>query len=110
MEPGKEIAQGCDNNARTHSFLGCPRVASEAEADLSCDGSRRHVVGSAKRGEKVVEGHFVRQIDQRDSGAPTAFVAMEEIVIADGKIKQVTRSDARRILVVIFRSGCWNRD
>jgi len=75
----------------------------EAELDALC--SRRHVVRAAERGEEVVQRGLVGQVDHREAQTPLVPVAVEQIVFADGNVKQVTRSDARRILVVVFVPG-----
>jgi hypothetical protein len=77
----------------------------EVEADFSCQRSRRYVVRAAERGQEIVKRFFVRQIDDRKTETPFARVAVEKIVIADRCVKQISRSDAWRILVVILRSG-----
>ena len=94
----------------TETFAGCRMfwTALEVEANFSGQRSRRDVVGSAKGGEEIVECHFIGDVDDREASAPTVAVAMEEIVVADGKIEQVAWGNARRIVVIVF--GARRRD
>ena len=79
----------------------------EVKAELDSLGSRCHIVRAAERGEEVVQRILIGQVDHSEPQTPLVPVAVEQIVFADGNVKQVTRSDARRILVVVF--GAWLR-
>ena len=65
---------------------------------------------SAERAQEVVKRLFVGQVDYRKTKAPFVTIAMEQIVVADGEVEQVARRNARRILVVVFRAICRNRN
>ena len=82
----------------------------EVKSHLRRRCSRRHVVRATERRDKVVERYFVRKVDDGQLSAPFAFVAMEEIVVPDREIEQVTVSNPRRILVIIFSSRRRNLD
>jgi hypothetical protein len=60
-------------------------------------------VRPAECGQEVIQRSLVRQIDSCDLETPLVFVAVEQIVMADADVKQVTRSDPGRIVVVILR-------
>jgi len=62
-------------------------------------------VRATERRDKVVERYFVRKVDDGQLSAPFAFVAMEEIVVPDREIEQVTVSNPGRILIIIFSSS-----
>ena len=49
----------------------------EVESDFSRNRSGRHVVGSTKGGQEVVQRDFVRHIDDRYASAPLEAVAVE---------------------------------
>src|SRR5438067_13864956 len=74
------------------------------EADVGGFGGRRHVMRAAEGREEVVERHFVGQIDHRESQADLValWFEMEDVIVADAHVKQVTRSDTWRIVVVVF--------
>ena len=74
----------------------------EVEAHFRRIASRRDVVSPAERGKEVVQGNFIRQVDDREAQAPFVTVAVEEVVIAHAGIKQAARGDALRIVIVIF--------
>ena len=65
---------------------------------------------ATERRDKVVERYSVRKVNDGELSAPLAFVAMEEIVVPDREIEQVTVSNPRRILVIIFSSRRRNLD
>src|SRR5664280_2505650 len=62
----------------------------EMKANLSCQRPRRHVVRAAKRRQKVVQGILVRQVDRRQLQTPLVPVALEEVVVADSKVKEAS--------------------
>jgi hypothetical protein len=55
-------------------------------------------------GRKNIERSFIRQIDDREPGAPLVPVAVKDIVMPEGKVEEVPGSDARRVVVVVFRA------
>ena len=61
----------------------------------------------AERGKEIVKCGLVRQVDDREAQAPLVVVAAEQVIIAHAGIEQVTRLDARRIVIVILCS--WSR-
>ena len=69
--------------------------------------SRCDVVRAAERGEEVVERVIVRQVDDGKLRTPFVLVAVEQVVMADGKIEEIPGCDARRIVIVIL--GVWRR-
>ena len=42
---------------------------------------------AAERGEEVVEGIFIREVDDREAGTSPVLVAMEEVIFAHGEIE-----------------------
>ena len=69
---------------------------------------RRYIMRAAEGGKKIVQGNFVRKVNNCQLGAPLALVAMEQVVVANGKVKQMTRRNPRRVLVVILCPRSWN--
>ena len=72
------------------------------KSNLSSDRAWRHVVRAAECGKKVVQHIVVRQIDYRDAGAPYEPITVKEVIVAERKIKQIARSDASRVVVVVL--------
>lgn len=62
----------------------------EMKSDGASNGSGRDVVRSAEGRKEVIKGHCVRQIDDFQAGAPLETVAVKEVVMSDGDIKQMT--------------------
>ena len=60
---------------------------------------------TAERREEVVQSLLVRQVDDGHASAPLVTVAVKQIVVTGAKVEQVSRGDARRIMIVIFGSG-----
>lgn len=65
---------------------------------------------AAEGREKVVERVVIGEINHRKLNAPFVSVAVEEVVVADRKIKQVPRRDPRWIVVIILSSWSGNLD
>lgn len=82
-------------------------VCLEVEGELNGFGSRRDEVRPAERGEEVVQGGLVRQVDDRQAQAPLIAVAVEQVVIAHAGVKQVAWSNAGWIVVLV---KCGARD
>ena len=77
------------------------------ETKLACYGSRRNVVRSTEGGEKVIECVIVGEIDERNLSTPLVTIALEQIVITNRQIEQVTRSNSWWIVIVVL--GTWRR-
>ena len=77
----------------------------EMEAQLHGFGARRDIMRAAECGEEVIKRGLVGQIDHREAQAPFVTVAMKEIVLANAGVEQAARSDALRIVIVVFLSG-----
>src|SRR5439155_7727449 len=69
----------------------------EVEAHLSRIRARRHEVRAAERRQEVIKRNFVRQVDHSEAQAPLVAIGVEQVVVPDAQIKQVTRRDAGRI-------------
>ena len=67
-------------------------------------------MGPAERREKVVESDTISEIDDRDLATPSVFVSVEQVFMPNRQLKQMARSNAWRILVIIFRTRCRNLD
>src|SRR5260370_37589929 len=80
------------------------------EPKFPCHRTGRDVVVSAEGGEKVVQGHFVRQVDGCEAQAPPVAVTVEYIVVTDTRIKQISRGDSLGVLVVILFPRCRDFD
>src|SRR5258707_1001540 len=74
----------------------------EVEAQLRGIRPRRHVVRAAEGGQEVIYRNFVGQVDDGEPQAPFEAIPVEQIVVADAGIKEITRSYARRIVVGIL--------
>ena len=78
--------------------------------DFGGDGSGRDEVGSRERGEEVIEGVFVGEVDDGDRGGESPLVglfAAEEVVFAEGEVEEIARIDAG--WGFDRRSRCWVR-
>ena len=73
------------------------------ETQLHCFCPRRHVVRAAERGKEVVKGIFIGEVDDRKPQTPPVTVAIEQIVLAHGKVEQMPRLNAGRIVVIVLR-------
>src|SRR5271157_2069485 len=76
----------------------------ETESDLGGDGPRRYIVRTAERRQEVIECQFVGHVDGRDLRTPFVFIAMEQVFVADGQIKQTSRRDARWVAIGVLRA------
>ena len=63
---------------------------------------------AAEGGKKVVEGILVGDIDGRHVEVDLVAIGAEEVVLADGSVKQVAGRNARRVLVVVLRARRWD--
>ena len=59
-------------------------IVLEVESKLCCVTAGTHIVGPAESRQKVVESHFVGQVDDSEAQAPLVLVGMEEIVDSCG--------------------------
>jgi hypothetical protein len=78
----------------------------EVEPELSRQRARRHIVRPAEGREEVIERQFVGDVDGGKRETPFVTFAFKLVVVAHRNIEQITRRNARRIVVVIFSSGC----
>src|SRR5205085_3451061 len=67
---------------------------------LKC--SWRYKVRPAERRKKVIEGHLVGDVDGRKPQGQLLAIRAEQIVRAYTEVEEMTRSDARRIGVVVL--------
>ena len=74
----------------------------KVEAELCGFGARRHKVCAREAGKKVIQCHFVRQVDHREAQTPTVAVTAEQVFVPDRDIEQVARLDSVGIVVVIL--------
>src|ERR1700689_526910 len=61
------------------------------------DRSRRNVMRSAERREEIVQSPLVRQIDKGKTGAPFVLVALEDVVVSNANVEEISLCNARRI-------------
>jgi hypothetical protein len=64
----------------------------KVEAQLRRKRARRNVVCSAKGGEEVVQRDAVRDVDRGQLQAPFVFVAVKQVIVADGHVDVTTSS------------------
>lgn len=57
------------------------------EAKRGGNRSRRNVVGSAEGREEIVKRFLISQVDNRHASAPFVFVAVKNVVVADGGVE-----------------------
>ena len=65
-------------------------------------------MGAAEGGEEIIESVSIGQVDDRETQTPLVTVAVEQVVVANGQVKEMAGRNARRISVVIFGSGGGN--
>ena len=87
------------------SRLSIPRAGLEVEADLRRQRSRCDVMRTAEGRKEVVERVFVGDVYAGQSKAPFVLIAIEEVVLADRRIKQASLLNAWRVFVVVLRTG-----
>src|SRR5215469_10377281 len=71
---------------------------------------RCYVMSSAEGRKVVVQGHSIAQIDDGETQAPLKTVSVEQVVVTHGKVKQVPRGDALRVVIIILLPGPWYGD
>ena len=78
---------------------------SKVKAELSGQGARGDVVCPAEGGNEVIEGVLIGNIDRGQLQAHFVLVAVEEIVVTDGEVKEVARGDAVWVVIRIVGAG-----
>jgi len=70
---------------------GNVRVASRSKVEVEgpSNGARGHIVGSAEGRQEVIQGFLVGQVHDGQTGAPFVLIAVEQIIVPNGKLKQV---------------------
>ena len=92
-------------------LAACPQIVLlKIESDLRRQRSRRYIVRSAERREKVIECILVGYVDRRQVKVQLVVFLVKDVLLSDGNIEQVARCDARRVLVIVFGSWRWNAD
>lgn len=66
---------------------------------------RHHIVRPAEGRKEVIQRQFVCDVNGGKRKTPFVTFAFEQVIVAYCNIEQVTRRNARRIVVVIFGSG-----
>lgn len=74
----------------------------EVETDFRRQRAWRYVVRAAEGGKEVVERVFVGDVDGGKLRAPFEAFAVEEVVVADRDVEQITRRDPRRVMVIVL--------
>src|SRR6202046_4006041 len=76
----------------------------EVETDSASDRARRDVMRAAEGGKEVVEREVVGQVDHFHASAELVAVVMEveDVIVANRQIEQVSRSDARWMTIVVL--------
>ena len=59
----------------------------------------------AEGGEEVIERVIVGQVDDGELSAPLVFLSVKQVVVADGKVEQITRINTLRVFVVVLGAG-----
>ena len=98
------------NKSRAGFVAGAPGVvvALEVVGDLGGDGAGGYVVSAGEGGEEVVQGVLVGEVDDGDGGRESVlvgFLAVEEVVFAEGEVEEVAGGDAGRIVIVVLGVG-----
>lgn len=96
------------SRALHHLIHTAGKLALKVEPDRRGNGSRRDIVSAAERRKEVVERFFVRQIDDRQAGAPPVLVGVEDIVVSDGGVEEIARRDTGRVVVIVLRACSGN--
>src|SRR6202046_982438 len=76
----------------------------EVETDGARDRTRRDIVRAAEGGKEVVEREVVGQVNHFHASAElvAVVVEVEDVIVANGEIKQVPRSDAGWMTIVVL--------
>ena len=85
---------------------GLLREPLKNKSDASHNSSRLQKMCSAERRQEIVERYLVHQIcDVNRCRESLAFFRMEQIVSAQTEVEYVARSDAIRVVIVVFSAG-----
>jgi len=82
----------------------------EVEANFRGEAARCYVMRAGESGEEVVERDFVGDIYGGQPQAHLVALRAEEVIVADGEIKEMARCDALRVFVVVLSTGSGNAD
>ena len=63
---------------------------------------------TAKCREEIIQRVLIGEVDDFDTRTPLIAIAVKDIVMPDGQVKKIAGRDARRIMVVVFRSRSRN--
>lgn len=77
----------------------------KVEAEFDGFGARRNIMRAAEGRKKIIECGLVGQVDDREAKAPFVAIALEEIVVTDGKVEKIPWRDARWIVIIVLRAG-----
>jgi hypothetical protein len=77
----------------------------EPEPELGLHRSWRNKMGARNTRKKIVERHFVGEISHCDFSVEMVVLPMPDVVETGSDIKQVSRSNTRRIAVGIVAAG-----
>ena len=83
----------------------CFALRLKIESDLSRNCPGRYVVRAAEGGQEIIERNLVGEVDDTYLRTPSITIAVEQVVMPDGKIEEMSRRDPRRIFVVVLRIG-----
>src|SRR5579872_7434690 len=101
--PGPDKERGTRKESRCRD-LRCLEV----ESQLPGYGSRRYIVRAAESRKEVVKCILVGQVNDRELCADLVFVAVQQVVVSDRHVKEMSRRDTGRILVVILSTRSRN--
>jgi Tol biopolymer transport system component len=76
----------------------------EVEPNLRRHRPRRYIVRAAERRKEVIQRRFVGHIDGGQRKTQFVMIPLEQVVVADRDVEQVTGRDTRWIVVVILSS------
>src|ERR1700680_3968997 len=77
----------------------------EMEPHLGCYGTRCHVVCATECGKEVVQRVLIGQIDRGKLQADLVLVPVKHVVVSEGNIEEMTRSNSLRVAVGILFPG-----
>src|SRR5882762_2094051 len=91
--------------ARNFERLPVVDAVLEMESDLSCEGTRCHVVRATECGKEVVQRVLIGQIDGGKLKADLVLVPVKHVVVSDGNIEEMTCSNSLRVTIGILFPG-----
>jgi len=80
------------------------------EPNLRRQRARRHIVRPAEGRKEVIQRRLVSHVDGGKRKTPFVMIALEQVVVAHGKIEQVTRRNTRRIPIIVLGVDRWDLD